>query len=599
MYSSIRWRITIPFVVLIIISMAGMGWYLANLVRQFYLEDLTRLQVSELRLMTSSLQPLLSVSDPNPEKLDELSSEWAALLDARITIVAPDGTVIGESDEDRTSMENHANRPEIVQALEEGIGSSIRVSSTIHRTLMYTAIPVTDNQGQIVGIVRVALPLTGIENALSRLQWSVITTILIVAAFAVLLASWIAYRTTNPLRELTLAAEKMAGGEIVKSIVPRTRDEVGKLTLAFNTMANQLSTQLEAQTLEAQKLNAILQEMTDGVMIADQDGRVQLINPAAEKLFMMDAQKAIGRTLAEVVRHYQLVEIWQHCLDTGQTQATTLENLPHKTALQVVATSLGSTIPGGILLVFQDMTRLRQLETIRRDFISNISHELRTPLASLKALTETLQDSALEDPPAARRFLQRMEAEVDSLSLMVSELLELSRIESGKVPLHFEAAQPLDILQKAVERLSLQAERAQLEVQVHASPALPPVLADRLRIEQVVVNLLHNAIKFTEPNGHILLTALHEEQDGGNFIRFSVEDSGVGIAAEDLPRIFERFFKADRARTGGGTGLGLAISRHLVEAHGGKIWVNSTIGKGSQFYFTLPVQFRSQFAPPA
>jgi two-component system phosphate regulon sensor histidine kinase PhoR len=239
-------------------------------------------------------------------------------------------------------------------------------------------------------------------------------------------------------------------------------------------------------------------------------------------------------------------------------------------------------------LVFQDLTRLRQLETVRRDFISNISHELRTPLAALKALTETLQDSALDDPPSARRFLAQIELEVDSLSQMVTELLELSRIESGRVPLHFIGKQPQDIAHAAVERLSLQAARAGLTISVDVSPDLPQVLVDPIRIEQVLVNLLHNAIKFTQQGGKVTVSARADDSKMPvEQIIFSVIDTGAGISSIDLPRVFERFYKTDRARSGSGTGLGLAIARHLVEAHGGRIWVESQVGKGSTFFFSL------------
>jgi two-component system phosphate regulon sensor histidine kinase PhoR len=329
--------------------------------------------------------------------------------------------------------------------------------------------------------------------------------------------------------------------------------------------------------------------MTDAVMIVDADGQVEMMNQAAERIFAASQETARGRTLAEVVRHHQLVEIWQQCAATGEEQTITLDLPSQRLSLQAVATTLGESMPGSILLVLQDLTRLKQLETVRRDFISNVSHELRTPLASLKALTETLQDSALEDPPAARRFLARIEAEVDALSLMVTELLELSRIESGKVPLQFTPVAARDIIATAIERLHLQAQRAGLMVTSSLPEGLPFVLADRSRIEQVVVNLLHNAIKFTPSGGKIDLEvrAGSEPAQAGHLI-FSIRDTGVGIAEDDLPRIFERFYKADRARSGGGTGLGLAIARHIVEAHGGKIWAESRLGQGSAFSFSLP-----------
>jgi two-component system phosphate regulon sensor histidine kinase PhoR len=252
--------------------------------------------------------------------------------------------------------------------------------------------------------------------------------------------------------------------------------------------------------------------------------------------------------------------------------------------LQAIATPLSQELEGSVLMVFQDLTRIRRLETVRRDFISNVSHELRTPLASLKALTETLQEGALEDPPAARRFLSQMENEIDNLTQMVRELLELSRIESGRVPFQFKSCDPADLVSIPAERMRLQAERAGLNLQIEIGQDLPTVQADAERIEQVLVNLIHNAVKFTLPGGKITLGCHSREND----VVFFVRDSGVGIDSEDLARIFERFYKADRSRSGGGTGLGLSIARHVVESHNGIIWAESKLGEGSSFYFSLP-----------
>jgi two-component system phosphate regulon sensor histidine kinase PhoR len=242
-------------------------------------------------------------------------------------------------------------------------------------------------------------------------------------------------------------------------------------------------------------------------------------------------------------------------------------------------------MPGSVLIVLQDLTRMRRLEMIRRDFVSNVSHELRTPLASLKALTETLQEGALEDPPAARRFLLRMEHEIDNLTQLVQELLELSRIESGKVPLKKTRVTPWELVSPAVERMMVQAERAGVHLSLDCPDSLPPVLADQSRMGQVLVNLVHNAIKFTSPGGEIVIQAQQDQ----NMVVFTVRDTGAGIAPEALPRIFERFYKADRSRSSGGTGLGLSIAKNMVQAHGGRIWAESEVGKGSTFYFSLPI----------
>jgi two-component system phosphate regulon sensor histidine kinase PhoR len=238
----------------------------------------------------------------------------------------------------------------------------------------------------------------------------------------------------------------------------------------------------------------------------------------------------------------------------------------------------------GSLLLVQDLTRLRRLETVRRDFVSNLSHELRTPLASLKALAETLQEGALDDPPAARRFIDQIHTEVDALTQMVTELLELSRIESGRFTLDLQPVAAYDLLDSASERMKLQAERAGLTLRVECADDLPRVHVDAQRLEQVLVNLIHNAVKFTQAGGEVVLWA---GADPGS-VRFAVRDTGVGIPADEVSRIFERFYRVDKSRTGTGTGLGLSIARHIVEAHGGRIWAESTEGRGSTFYFTIP-----------
>jgi two-component system phosphate regulon sensor histidine kinase PhoR len=580
---SIRWRITIPFVLLSLLSLLALGLYLSNFVRQTYLNNLESSLTTEARMVGDVVAPMLQSGEPSPD-LDATARHWADLLGARVTIVAPDGRVLGESHEDRTKMENHSSRPEIVAALASGHGSSTRFSNTVGYNMMYTAVRIIQG-GETLGVARVAMPLKEVEANVTHIQRVLMTATVVVICLTVLLAALIASRTTRPVRELTQSIRNMTAGQLTGSPVTAAPDEIGQLARTFNYLAMQLSDQIQELEAERAKLSAVLQKMTDGMLIVDQDGRIQLINPAAEKLFSIEATGALGHTLVEVTRHHQLVEIWQRCQVSGESQSLNFELSSSNLYLAGIATPLGTVLPGSTLLLFQNLTRQRQIENLRRDFISNVSHELRTPLAALKALTETLQDGALEDPPAAHRFLGQMEAEVDSLSLIVSELLELSRIESGRVPLVLKPTRPLDIISPAIERLTLQADRAHLSLSIQCPEDLPLILADAVRVQQVVVNLLHNAIKFTPEGGQLIVGA---EQDNRS-VRFSVSDTGVGIASTDLPRIFERFYKVDRSRASSGTGLGLAISRHLVEAHGGKIWAESELGKGSTFFFTIPI----------
>ena len=593
MLRSIRWRIAIPYVVLIIAIFIAVEVYLTSYIRQTLLGDLEQRLLSQALLMKDALEQTPQIWT-DAAQLDVSAKRWAQLLDARITLIGADGVVLGESHENKADMENHLNRIEIHQALTQGQGSSTRFSSTVNYPMIYTAVLVSNPDGAL-GFVRIALPTRQVEENLDQIERTIFAAMVVAAGLALVLAIIIAERISKPLRLLTQEAIDLASADVrpesrAKHIIPHSQDEVGQLSKAFNIMTARLSAQINALTLESSKLNAVLQEMTDGVVIVDRDGLIQLINPAAEKMFTAQVDKTLGRSLAEILRHYQIVELWQKCLETGETQVVTLDLGIARLYLQGIATPLGAAMPGSTLLLFQDLTKLRHLETVRRDFISNISHELRTPLASLKALTETLQDSIVHDPDASPKFLERMETEVDSLSLMVAELVELSRIESGKVPLHFAATQPRAILESAYQRLRLQAERAELVVTLDCPPDLPLVLVDQDRIEQVVMNLLHNAIKFTPAGGSISLSAsLGQAGTGQAMVVFSIRDSGVGIHPDDLPRIFERFYKADRARSGGGTGLGLAIARHLVEAHAGKIWAESVLDQGSTFYFSVPV----------
>jgi two-component system phosphate regulon sensor histidine kinase PhoR len=332
---------------------------------------------------------------------------------------------------------------------------------------------------------------------------------------------------------------------------------------------------------------------------------VRLINPAAAHILNAREMTAAGHSFAEVARDHRIIELWQACRASGEEQIQPIEIGRHGPFVQVIVTPLRDADPQACLVILQDLTRIRRLETVRRDFISNISHELRTPLASLKALVETLRDGALEDPPAAQRFLNRMETEVDALTQMVRELLELARIESGQVPFRMTKVPVTDVLLPPVDRLGAQAERAGLHLSINLPSDLPFVLADAERMQQVITNVVHNAIKFTPPGGKIEVTAFTlQVLDGGRvsdapislepgtlasglWVVTAVRDTGVGISADDLPRIFERFYKTDRARSGGGTGLGLAISKHIVQGHDGHIWATSTEGRGSTFYVAL------------
>jgi two-component system phosphate regulon sensor histidine kinase PhoR len=615
MFHTIRWRIAIPYVVLVLLSTLGLTFFISDQVRKVRRADLESQLVAEARVLADSLQPLMAQGE-SADVLNSLARRWASLLGARITIIGVDGTVLGESQHDRTEMGNHLDRPEVQQALTNGQGSSIRFSQTVGYEMMYVALPVnTPSGGRVMGVVRVALPLRQIEASVGRLRQTILTAGLFTALLAALMALLIAERTARPVRRLTGVAERMAEGDLGARLLPTSRDEVGQLTLAFNHMADQLREKVTTLAEEQDRLAVVLEHMADGVLITDPGGRVQLINPAAARLLGTTQAAALGRSFVQVVRDHRLVELWENCCEQSEEQSAAVELDRLGLFLQVIVTPLQEITPppaahyaaGGTrmdlqpkytqaqVIILQDLTQIRRLNAVRRDFISNISHELRTPLASLKALVDTLRDGALDDPPAAQRFLDRIETEVDAMTQMVQELLELSRIESGRAPLSLVPTPVADVVAPPVERLHPQAERAGLSLTVDLPSDLPPVLADAERVREVVTNLVHNAIKFTRPGGRVMVRAYPLEDEGQrpkadryhSAVIIEVADTGVGIPADDLPRIFERFYKADRARSGGGTGLGLAIAKHIVQGHGGRIWAESIEGQGSTFYFTL------------
>jgi two-component system phosphate regulon sensor histidine kinase PhoR len=348
-------------------------------------------------------------------------------------------------------------------------------------------------------------------------------------------------------------------------------------------MAAKLKEMVGLLTTERDKMTAILSNMADGILVVGGAGEVTMINRAAERIFQFSADKKLGHTFIEVVHDHEIDGILQKSLKTGEQQMGVVEIEPGRQLLGVVATPIVGT--RGCVVLLQDLTEMRRLEKVRRDFIANISHELRTPTASLRVLAETLQEGAIDDPIVAKGFLDKINVETDRLAQMVSELSDLSRIESGEVSLKKEPIDIGEVVALVVERLKPQADRAGLSLAVDIPSGLPRALADKERVEQVLVNLLHNAVKFTHSGGRIICVAKIE----GDNMLISVMDTGVGIPVDDLPRIFERFYKADKARAGGGTGLGLAIAKHIVESHSGKIWAESIEGKGSTFTFTLPI----------
>lgn len=445
-----------------------------------------------------------------------------------------------------------------------------------------------------ISALRWEASLAPISVLVSRLQLQVSIAVMLAAVLIVIIIGVLVERATETLRRLTGMIEQTLIGKFDGHVIAHGNGEVGQLVRAANLLVDKVRKVTKRRARERDRLNALLTHMSSGALILSEQGQVRLVNRAAEEILSTTAEKAIRKSFVQVVWDHRIAEVWQRSRQRNLEETEAIE-LGGERMLRVTVTPFGGNTANGFLVILQDITQVRRLEKMRRDFVSNVSHELRTPLSSLGALVDTLRDGALDDPPAAKRFLDRMEVEVDKMTQMVQELLELSRTESGQAPLRLHPASITSIVQPAADRLAMQAERAGVTLSIDIPPDLPKVMVDIERVQQVVINLLHNAIKFTPPGGRIVVSAKRADATS-EMVVVSVLDSGVGIAKEDRERIFERFYKADRSRSGGGTGLGLAIAKHSVQAHNGRIWVESVEGKGSTFFFTLPFVNKS-FTP--
>jgi two-component system phosphate regulon sensor histidine kinase PhoR len=574
-------KLAIPYLIVISIILVIIGFATSKYFENFILENWQKELITEANLAADQL--LYSGAINEPESLAVIVDRLAAVTGHRITIILPDGLVIGESSRDPGTLENHLMRPEIQAALSGRTEAVIRTSTTVHMRLLYAAAPLVEN-GEIIAVIRLAKPMDQLDKTMASFNRFLVITEGLGVVLCIILMYLQSNKRVNPLSRVSEKIRQLSLGDL-KKISPLTRDdEIGTIITSFNTMVDKITFQIAEMQDDRNKMDAILSNMKDGVILVNEQGIVTQLNPAAQKMFDIDINSADGGSLTEVVRHHQVIDLWKRCRDNRDTQSVQLQLSLDQEIIQATASPVEENLPGDVLLLFQDLTLVHRLQTVRQDFISNVSHELRTPLASLKVLAETLADGAIKDPEAADHFLLQMESEIDNLTQIVQELLELSKIESGKVPLSLQPVSPVDLVSPAIERMRVQAERAGISLINDIPGDLSFVNADSNRIQQVLVNLLHNAIKFTNPGGSVTANAVDDEDS----IIFSVNDTGLGIAEDDQARIFERFYKTDRSRTSSGTGLGLSISRHLIDGHGGKIWVKSKIGTGSTFFFTLP-----------
>jgi two-component system phosphate regulon sensor histidine kinase PhoR len=584
-------RIAAAYVLLIAAVAAGLGLYLPSTLRQAQLDQLEANLIDEARMVAEAARPhFLARSGTG---IQDLAWRIGQVSETRVTLMSAEGVVLGDSVVDATSLENHASRPEVASVLSGGpMGVSLRHSASLDLDLIYAAAPIYDG-GRLLGVARMSRERLRIEVEFQRAIVAVLIAVAIASAVAAMGGVLVARRISRPLRRLTEAAEALSRGERATRLDLHGRDEIAILARAFDEMATRLRDTIGTLTSDRGRLSAVLAAMVDGVILIDRSAHVLLVNDAAHDLLQFDPERltaAEAPRLIELVHDHELIDLAQRVIADQSTQNEIVRFMPSGRHLRITGTPMSDG--AAALLLVQDVTAIRRAETIRREFVANVSHELKTPLASIKALTETLEGGAMDDPPAARDFLQRMHVEVDGLAQLVQELLDIARIESGRTPLSFAVGSLVAPVQAGVERLRPQADRAGVELRFEGPVEPIDARIDVARIEGAVINLVHNAIKFTPAGGTIAVAVRREPAAGSNapVARVTVTDTGVGIAPDDCDRLFERFYKSDRSRASSGTGLGLAIVKHAVIAHGGQVGVTSQLGAGSTFWFTLPIR---------
>ncbi|MGD8549169.1 MAG: ATP-binding protein, partial [Desulfobacterales bacterium] len=509
----------------------------------------------------------------------------------RITVILPSGIVIGDSDDDPNRMDNHALRPEVIQAKKGNVGRAIRFSTTLQQKMMYVAVPLME-QKRIVAVIRTSLPVTSIDEKLKSIQAQIAFGGLLIAFVAAGISLYVSRRISRPIEKMKEGAEHFARGELFHRLPETDLEEIGSLADALNQMAVQLDDRIKTIIDQRNELEAILSSMEEGVIAFDMDERIISINQSAARIFETIPEEMLNRSIQEVIRNPELQQFVTQALSSTDNLEGDI-TLYHKgeRIIYLHSTSLrgssGDQI--GILVVMNDVTQVRRLENIRRDFAANVSHEIKTPLTAIKGFVETLRHGSVKKPEEIERFLSIIEKHVNRLTAILEDLISLSRIEQDdeKQAIKLQKRPLKNVLQTAIGSCREKADLKHITIDSVCEDNMLAMIDSPL-LEQAIVNLLDNAIKYSDEGSSVHVSSFQKDDS----IIISVQDHGIGITKEHLPRLFERFYRADKARSRklGGTGLGLAIVKHITQAHGGTATVESTPGKGSTFSLHLPTE---------
>ncbi len=592
-----RLKLTVLFVLLIGSSVLAAGLLMGNSYRKNHQADLRDHMIRELHVLNAAVPwPDTRDAVQAEEYLQEQARRFKEIAEMRITYIRPDGTVIGDSDHDPGTMNNHLDRIEVREALATGSGSSIRYSDTLKERMMYVAVKADAQDGDSApGVVRLAMSLGDVERSLDNMWLALIFGLLLLFVVAGAVSYRVALGVTRPLERMTSAAKRMANMDYATRVPEGGKDEVGELARALNAMASSLQDQLDEIRGNGTRLQSVLDNMTTGVVMIAPDGKITLYNRNAEQFLGSSTRERVGRSFAEIRQHYELVNLIKEVLEqpvTVHEELTVYYPEERLLEIHIVPMTMSGDDAQGLLLVLQDVTAIRRLERMRSEFVANVSHELKTPVAAVKGFAETLLAGAMNDEETAKSFLTIIQDESDRLNRLIGDILELSKIESRRAPLQFS---PIDLpafLGRMTELLSPDAGKKSIELDVQSEEGLF-LEADEDRLGQIVMNLMQNGINYTPEGGKVKVRAeIAGTEDGEEeWVRITVSDTGIGIPKKDIPRIFERFYRVDKARSrgSGGTGLGLSIVKHLTELHRGTIRVESTVGAGSTFILELPL----------
>jgi two-component system phosphate regulon sensor histidine kinase PhoR len=573
---------------LVVLFVAGPG------LRQRSLEAARATLFAEARLMARLVRPALAAGAPSDE-LDRLVDAAAGDVRARVTIIAPDGKVLADAELSGAALaavENHANRPEIIEAREKGAGSSVRRSTTVNRDLLYGAVTI-EQDGRLLGFSRVAYTLSDLEEQARQLQGAVAFALLVAFGITAALAMILIPPVMGSMKTIMDAAQRLAAGDLsARSHVQRS-DELGELAHILNASADLLQERLDENARDQARIQAILSAMEDGVLAVDYRGTVLVANQTLCR--GLDLQDPLGRHYTEVIRQREVGAVIEDVLNTGERHVAEVEfvRVAQTFALTAVPFPGEAGAPHGAVLTFHDVTGRRRLEEIRRDFVANASHELRTPLTSIRGFVEALEDGALERPDTAERFLRKIRTHADRMTALLSDLLDLSRLESGQSPPIWEPVHAEEAAEDVLASFGSLARSSRVELR-HMDLGAPMVISDIDRVRRILEVLVDNAIKYTaarhaDGGGEVEIVTGPGHKGGA---RLEVADNGPGIDAEHLPRVFERFYRVDKARSRelGGTGLGLSIARHLAEGMGASLTATSEPGRGTRFVLEVPVR---------